>query len=73
MEDCCLAVRKIADEFGISIGSADSILNDDLGMHRVVAKYVPKRLGKDNWNKDNSVLRSQRSLVTMGVQVHPGN
>ena len=37
----CLKVQEIA-EVGTNVGSADTILNDDLGMHRVAAKYVPK-------------------------------
>ena len=39
-----MTVREIADEVKISVGSTDSILNEDLGMHRVAAKFVPKLL-----------------------------
>jgi transposase len=44
LEDRHLTVREIADEVGISIGSAHSILTEDLHMCRVVAKFVPKLL-----------------------------
>jgi hypothetical protein len=44
MEDRCLTVREIADEVGISSGSANTILTKDLGMRRVAAKFVPKLL-----------------------------
>jgi AraC-like DNA-binding protein len=44
MEDRRLTIREIADEVGISTGSAHSILTEDLHMCRVVAKFVPKQL-----------------------------
>jgi len=37
-----LTVREIEDEFGISVGSCDAILTDDLHMKRVCAKFVPR-------------------------------
>jgi AraC-like DNA-binding protein len=46
LEDRRLTVREIADEVGISTGSAHSILTDDLHMCRVVAKFVPKLLSQ---------------------------
>jgi AraC-like DNA-binding protein len=44
LEDRRLTVREIADEVGISTGSAHSIVTEDLHMCRVVAKFVPKLL-----------------------------
>jgi hypothetical protein len=44
MKDRRLTIREIADEVGISRGSANTILTEDLGMQRVVAKSVPKLL-----------------------------
>jgi hypothetical protein len=44
LEDRRLTVREIADEVGISTGSAHSILTQDLHMCRVVVKFVPKLL-----------------------------
>jgi hypothetical protein len=41
-----LTIREIADEVGISTGSAHSILTEDLHMCRVVAKYVQKLLSQ---------------------------
>jgi hypothetical protein len=43
-----LTVREIADEVGISTGSAHSILTEDLHMCRVVAKSVPKLLSQEH-------------------------
>jgi AraC-like DNA-binding protein len=42
-----LTVREIADEVGISICSANSILTEDLQMCRVVVKFVPKLLSQE--------------------------
>jgi hypothetical protein len=44
LEDRCLTVREISDEVGISTGSAHSVLTEDLHMCRVVVKFVPKLL-----------------------------
>jgi transposase len=40
MEDRCLTVREIADEVGISRGSTNTALTEDLWMPSVVAKYI---------------------------------
>jgi AraC-like DNA-binding protein len=42
-----LNVRKIADEVGISTGSAHSILTEDLHMCRVVVKFVATLLSQE--------------------------
>jgi hypothetical protein len=47
LECRCLTVREIADEGGISTGSAHSILTEDLTMCRVVVKFVPKLLSQE--------------------------
>jgi hypothetical protein len=47
LEDRCLTVREIADEVGISTGSARSILIEDLHMCRLVTKFVPKLLSQE--------------------------
>jgi transposase len=44
--DHCLTVREIADEVGISTGSAHSIVTKDLHMCRVVVKFVLKLLSQ---------------------------
>jgi transposase len=48
LEDRRLTVREIADEVGISTGSAHSILTEDLHMCRVVAKFLPKLLSQEH-------------------------
>jgi len=42
-----LTVREIADDCGISAGSCDAILTDDLHMKRVCAKFVTRLLTDD--------------------------
>jgi hypothetical protein len=42
-----LTVQEIADEIGISTGSAHSILTEDMYMCRVVVKFVPKLLSQE--------------------------
>jgi hypothetical protein len=46
MEDRRLTIQVVADEVGISRGSANTILTEDLGMRRVAAKFVPKLLSQ---------------------------
>jgi len=43
-----LTVREIADDCGISVGSCDAILTEDLHMKRVCAKFVPRLLTVTN-------------------------
>jgi len=42
-----LTVREIADDCGISVGSCDAILTDNLHMKHVCAKFVPPLLTDD--------------------------
>ena len=42
-----LTVREIADDCGISMGSCDAVLTDDLLMKCVWAKFMPRMLTDD--------------------------
>jgi hypothetical protein len=44
MEERHLMIWEIADEIGISRGSTNTILTEDLGMGRVAAEFVAKLL-----------------------------
>ena len=44
LEDCRLTVQEIVAEVGISTGSVQSILTENLNLRRVSAKFVPKLL-----------------------------
>jgi len=48
MEDRCLNVKQIAANAGISVGSVDTILHDDLKMRKVSARWVPRMLTDEN-------------------------
>jgi hypothetical protein len=41
-----LAVQEVAEKVGISIGSCHTISVEDLGMHQVSTKFVPRLLTK---------------------------
>jgi len=56
-----LAVREVADEVGISIGSCHQIFTEKLQMRRVSAKFVPRLLTDDQ--KANHVEISQELLA----------
>ena len=42
-----LTVRELAEECGISVGSCHHILTEELKMHRVAAKFVPRLITSD--------------------------
>ena len=48
MEDRRLTVKQIAANAGISIGSVDTILHDDLKMRKVSARWGPRMLTDEN-------------------------
>jgi len=48
MEDRRLTVKQIAANAGISTGSVDTILNDDLIMQKVSARWLPRMLTDEN-------------------------
>jgi len=39
--NCCLAVREVADDVGITTGSCHQIFTEKLQMHRIIAKFMP--------------------------------
>jgi len=52
-----LTVREIADDCGISVGSCDAILTEDLYMKRVCAKFVPRLLTDDQREQRQTISR----------------
>ena len=48
MEDRRLTVKQMAANAGISVGSLDTILHDDLKMRKVSARWVPRMLTDEN-------------------------
>ncbi|PNF40629.1 hypothetical protein B7P43_G05903 [Cryptotermes secundus] len=66
MEDRRLAIREVADEVGISRGSANTILTEDLGMRRVAAKFCPSCFRRSS---NNSILRVSWSSMAFRVSL----
>jgi len=60
MEDRRLTVKQIAVNAGISVGSVDTILHDDLKMRKVSARCVPRMLTDEN--KSSRVAMCQAML-----------
>jgi AraC-like DNA-binding protein len=52
-----LTVQEIADEVGISTGSAHSVVTENLHMCRMLAKSVPKLLSQEQQQLRLEVLR----------------
>jgi len=52
-----LTVREIADDCGISVGSCDAILTDDLHMKRVCTTFVPRLLTDDQREQRQTIAR----------------
>ena len=52
-----LTVPEIADDCGISVGSCDAVLTDDLHMKRVCAKFVPRLLTDDQREQLQTIAR----------------
>ena len=60
MEDHHLTVKQIAANAGISVGSVDTILHDDLKMQEVFARWVTRILTDEN--KPSHVIMCQAML-----------
>jgi len=60
MEDRRLTVKQIIANAGISVGSVDTILHDDLKMRNVSARWVPRMLTDEN--KASRVAMCQAKL-----------
>jgi len=64
-----LTVRETADDRGISVGSCDVILTDDLHMKRLCAKFVPRLLTDDQREQRQTIARDlfERSCARRAV------
>jgi hypothetical protein len=62
-----MTVREAAEEVGIYIGSCHTIFTEDLGMHRVSVKFVPRLLTDDQKLQRFSICENllQTSLPVM--------
>jgi len=57
-----LTVREVAGDCGISVGSCDAILTDDLHMKYVCAKFVPRLLTDDQREQRQTIARDFLSV-----------
>jgi len=63
-----LTVREIADDCGISVGSRDAVLTDDLHMTRVCVKFVPFLLTDDQHEQHQTIARDLFELSCEDLQ-----
>ena len=63
-QDPCWTIRNIADEVGIGYGTCQRVLTEELGMHRVVAKFVPRILTADRKQQPINICSELRRLVS---------
>ena len=61
MEDRRLTVKQIAVNAGISVGSVDTILHDNLKIWKVSARWVPRMLTDENKASGVAVCRAMLS------------
>ena len=47
LKDCRSSVSMISEAVGVSVGTVDTILTNDLKLHKVCAKFAPKILCRD--------------------------
>jgi len=52
-----MTVQERADDCGISVGSCDKILTEDLHMKRVCTKFVPRLLRDDQREQRQTIAR----------------
>ena len=64
MEDCRLTVKQIAANAGISAGSVDTILNDDLKMGKVSSRWVPRMLTNENKASRVAMLSRDKGTIS---------
>jgi len=63
-----LTVQEMADDCGISVGSCDAILTDDMHMKRVCAKFVPRLLTDDQCEQRQTITGDLLECSCKNVQ-----
>ena len=62
-QDRCRTIHDLCAEVGIGYGSCQRILTEQLNMHRIAAKFVPRVLTQDQ--KDSRVVICQELKGTV--------
>jgi len=65
MDERRLSVKQIAANAGVSAGSVDTILHDDLKMRKISARWVPRMLTDEN--KASRVAMCRQCYHVIGV------
>jgi len=63
-QDRCRTIRNIPEEVEVGYGTCQRILTEELGMHRVAAKFVPRILTADQKQQRVNVCTVLRQLVS---------
>ncbi|XP_050684031.1 histone-lysine N-methyltransferase SETMAR-like [Leptidea sinapis] len=69
MNDCRVAIKEVADDVGISVGSCHEIFSVVLGMKRVAAKFVPKLLNFEQKQRRVEVAQELLNEVTNDAEL----
>lgn len=63
-QDRRLTIRDIAEEVKVGYGTCQQVLTEELGMHRVAAKFVPRILTADQKQQRVNVCTELRQLAS---------
>src|SRR5215468_520408 len=63
-QDRCLTIRDIAEEVEVGYGTCQRVLTEQLCMHRVAAKFVPRILTADQKQQRVNVCTGLRQLAS---------
>ena len=63
-QDRRLTIRDIAEEMGVGYGTYQQVLTEELGMHRVAAKFVPRILTANQKQQRVNICTELRQLAS---------
>jgi hypothetical protein len=63
-QDRSRTIRDIAEEVEVGYGTCQSVLREELGMHHVAAKFVPRTLAADQKQQRVNVCTELRQLAS---------
>ncbi|XP_067937020.1 protein GVQW3-like [Watersipora subatra] len=58
-----VTIREVSQQTGLSFGTIHKILKDDLNMHRVAAKFVPRLLNDDQKQRRIDICSELKTAV----------
>jgi len=63
-QDRCRTIHDLCAEVGIGYGSCQRILTEQLNMHRIAAKFVPRVLTHDQKDSQVAICQELKETVT---------